>query len=203
VLRQTTIGKDGIADIVVEFTDVRTNGPLLLAAPRGTIGNIDWDENAIVDGHDSVRVSTQQGVDGGRFEIRSSRAAFHRLRWTYRVTNGFAMNCAETEMFQGRAWRSSTLGRGWDVLAHQLQLKTRKLVLQLVYPEPAFFDEVFPNVDRPSFVNGELTWESVGEEEARCALAKSANTLRLVVDNPVQHFRYGIKYRLPSAGTPI
>jgi flavin-dependent dehydrogenase len=205
VLRQTTIGKDGIADVVVELTDVRTNGPLLLAAPRGTIGNIDWDDDAVVDGHDAVPVSTQQGVDGVgvRFEIRTTRAAFHRIRWTYRLTNGVAMNCAETEMFHARAWRSSTLGRGWEILAHHLQLKTRKLILELVYPEPAFFDEVVPNVDRPSFVNGELTWEPVGEEEARCALAKGANTLRLVVDNPVQHFRYGIKYRLSSAGTAI
>jgi thioredoxin reductase len=203
VLRQTTIGKDGIADVVVELTDVRTNGPLLLAAPRGTIGNIDWDEDAVVDGHDAVRVATQQGADGVRFEIRTTRTALQRLRWTYRITNGVAMNCAETEMFQGRAWRSSTLGRGWEVLAHQLQLKTRKLILELVYPEPAFFDEVVPNVDRPCFVNGELTWESVGEEEGRCTLAKGASSLRLVVDNPVQHFRYGIKYRLASAGAEI
>jgi Calcineurin-like phosphoesterase len=210
VARRVTLDPEtGIAKIEVEIDDLDLSEPIVLARVARSFCTA-ADRTATVDGE---RLPIDEHVVDGHVEFRSrgwTPRRYHRLYWSYRIANAFALTRAEPSLIAKRG-EFPHLHDGSEVWSHRVQFDYDRLTLELTLdsPDRDYFGTVggtpaiTPIVERRVHA-GPSPWERIRSEEAR-AIKRLASTRSCQVSwpSPMANARYGFMFPLANSGDQL
>ena len=202
--RTWTIREDGIAQVSVKLSDVRTDDRVVLAVLSPPFCNTLFDKQAAVDrGYLSAEETTLS--DGRvRYTVLAPATSYEELSWQYSVSNCVALTQPDLSILSNRRTLFPNLPPRHETRGHTVRMETERLVLRLVLPEQySDVGKLGVLVETHIISEDENRWERIPAEERRCEREKKGNCLELRVAHPLTGCRYSIIYIPPAIGQSI
>ncbi len=202
--RTWTVREDGISQVSVKLTTVRTDDRVVLAQLCPPFCNTLFDKQAVVD-RGYLPVSETVMADGKiRYTVSPPATSYDDLSWQYSVSNAIALTQADLSIVPNRPSLFPNLPQRFETRGHTVKMETERLILRIVLPSPySAVEKVGVQVEKQITVADEIHWERVPSEERRCTIETTKEVLELAVSYPVVGYRYSIIYIPPTVGEPL